>query len=210
MNVTKGTGRGLTPELIASSALRIIEEQGLSALSARKVAAALGCEAMSLYHHFANMNALLDAVVDTLLAGLGTDRGSAQSTPSVLMEQAMAYLTIAEQNPHAFQLVATRRWRTPNALAAARSMVSAFVSLGYSADHSLRQTRILAAYLNGAGMALAAWRKSDGQIGDEVATALRDVTASHFEAHTVRTDLLLGLELLVAELMSNQEPAAPA
>lgn len=210
MNMTRATGRGLTPQLIANAALRIIEEQGLPGLSARKVAAALGCEAMSLYHHFANMDALLDAVVDLLLADLGTDLGDAQSSPQKLIDQAMAYLTVAEQSPHAFQLVATRRWHTPNALAAARSMVSAFVSLGFSPDHALRQARILAAYLNGAGMALAAWRKSNGQISDDVAAALDDVNASNLLAHTVRADLLLGLNLLVAELTSRQEQHASA
>jgi AcrR family transcriptional regulator len=208
MNMKKGQGRGLTRDIIISCALTIVEKHGLQAFSARKLASALGCEAMSLYYHFPNMDALLDAIVDTLLVGQHIGQNQGQSSAKDLMQAAIAYLSIAEQNPHAFQLVATRRWQTPNALAAVYSMVSAFASLGFSADQAIGKSRILAAYLNGAGTALAAWRKSDGKVSDEVRAALPCVPPDSLQADTVRTDLLFGLDMIISALTKKE--GAPA
>ncbi|MFJ1766716.1 TetR/AcrR family transcriptional regulator C-terminal domain-containing protein [Amycolatopsis sp. NPDC088138] len=47
---------------VLDAALRLADEQGLAALSMRKVAAAVGVEAMSLYNHVANKGDLLDGL----------------------------------------------------------------------------------------------------------------------------------------------------
>src|SRR5436853_2922143 len=58
----------LSRERILAAALEVVDEQGIDALSMRKLAQALGYEAMSLYNHVANkddlLNGLLDAVLD--------------------------------------------------------------------------------------------------------------------------------------------------
>lgn len=198
---------GLSPDMIVRSALSIIEDQGLAALSARRLAATLNCEAMSLYHHFPNMEAVLDGVVDVLLAGQRITGTDPQSAEAALIEAAIGYLGIADRTPHAFQLVATRRWHTPNALRAVQSMVGAFATLGFPADQSLGKSRILASYLNGAGLALAAWRKSDGQPLGDVSVALQDVGTESLRAHSVRTDLENGVALIVRTLTSDSPGA---
>jgi AcrR family transcriptional regulator len=52
----------LTREKIFDAALRLADEQGMAALSMRKVAASVGVEAMSLYNHVANKGDLLDGL----------------------------------------------------------------------------------------------------------------------------------------------------
>jgi TetR/AcrR family tetracycline transcriptional repressor len=52
----------LTREKVLDTALRLADEQGLAALSMRKVAAAAGVEAMSLYNHVENKGDLLDGL----------------------------------------------------------------------------------------------------------------------------------------------------
>ncbi len=47
-----------------AAAVELADEDGIEALSMRKLAQALGVEAMSLYHHVANKDELLDAMVD--------------------------------------------------------------------------------------------------------------------------------------------------
>lgn len=59
---------GLTIEQIVDAAMRLADERGLDGLSMRKLAEQLGVEAMSLYHHVANKEALLDAMVDAVFA----------------------------------------------------------------------------------------------------------------------------------------------
>jgi AcrR family transcriptional regulator len=60
----------LTVETIVGAAVRISEADGLAAVSMRRVAAELGVAAMSLYRHVPNKDALLELMVDRVLAEL--------------------------------------------------------------------------------------------------------------------------------------------
>jgi AcrR family transcriptional regulator len=52
---------------ILTTALRIVDDEGVDALSMRRLARELGVEAMSLYHHFENKDAILACVIDIAL-----------------------------------------------------------------------------------------------------------------------------------------------
>lgn len=54
----------LSAERVVDAAVRVADDGGLARVSMRNVAAELGVEAMSLYHHVANKDALLDALAD--------------------------------------------------------------------------------------------------------------------------------------------------
>ena len=56
----------LTQEQVLATAVRIADRDGLATLSMRVLARELGVEAMSLYHHVANKEALLDLMVDVV------------------------------------------------------------------------------------------------------------------------------------------------
>jgi AcrR family transcriptional regulator len=62
----KRSGERLSREKILAAAVKLADEVGLDALSMRKLATSLGVEAMSLYHHVANKDALLDGMVDSV------------------------------------------------------------------------------------------------------------------------------------------------
>jgi AcrR family transcriptional regulator len=53
-----------TQERIAEASLSILESEGPSAVSMRRVADTAGITAMAIYHHFQNKEALLDFVTD--------------------------------------------------------------------------------------------------------------------------------------------------
>lgn len=57
----------LSRSRVLHAALQIIDDAGLEALSMRKLGAALGVEAMSLYNHVASKDDLLSGVADLLL-----------------------------------------------------------------------------------------------------------------------------------------------
>ena len=59
---------GLTRGAVLAAAVELADRDGLAALSMRSLARHLGVEAMSLYHHVANKEALLDGMVDTVFA----------------------------------------------------------------------------------------------------------------------------------------------
>jgi AcrR family transcriptional regulator len=57
----------LTRERIIAGALDYVDQHGLEALSMRKLGAALGVEAMSLYNHVENKDDVLDGILDMVL-----------------------------------------------------------------------------------------------------------------------------------------------
>ncbi len=62
--------RPLHRDRVVAEAMALADEPGLTALSMRALAGRLGVEAMSLYHHVAGKEALLDAMVDAVFAEL--------------------------------------------------------------------------------------------------------------------------------------------
>lgn len=56
----------LTRERVLHAAVALADAGGIAALSMRKLAEALGVEAMSLYHHVANKEEILDGMVDVV------------------------------------------------------------------------------------------------------------------------------------------------
>ena len=62
----------LSRERIVTEAVALADAEGLDRLSMRALAGRLGVEAMSLYHHVPNKDALLDAMVDAVFAELHT------------------------------------------------------------------------------------------------------------------------------------------
>src|SRR6056297_3581786 len=58
----------LSTDRVLETALRIADRDGLEALSMRTLAAELGVKAMSLYNHVANKDAIIDGIVDRVVA----------------------------------------------------------------------------------------------------------------------------------------------
>src|SRR4051794_33120752 len=104
----------LTAERIRDEALRLIDEGGLETFSTRRLGAALGCEAMAIYWYYPSKEALLDAVVEQLIATLPV--AAAESWIDALRKLAQSYRGLAHRHPRAFPLLATRRFASPGAL----------------------------------------------------------------------------------------------
>ena len=62
------TRKPLSRDRILESALALADENGIEALSMRKLGQQLGFEAMSLYNHVASKDDLLDGMLDLVLA----------------------------------------------------------------------------------------------------------------------------------------------
>jgi AcrR family transcriptional regulator len=58
----------LTRDLVVEAALRLMDAEGLEAVSMRRVAREVGVEAMSLYHHVEDKEDLLDGVCERVMA----------------------------------------------------------------------------------------------------------------------------------------------
>jgi AcrR family transcriptional regulator len=70
MPTSKKRTAPLSKDELFSTALRIVDAEGLEALSMRRLAAEVGVEAASLYHHIPNKEALIDGMLVKMRAGM--------------------------------------------------------------------------------------------------------------------------------------------
>ena len=73
--MTETARKPLSRDLVLETAVTLADHEGLGALSMRRLGQELGVEAMSLYHHVANKEALLDGMVDAVLGELNAEVG---------------------------------------------------------------------------------------------------------------------------------------
>lgn len=108
----------LSPAL-RTQALLFIREQGIAALSLRKLADSIGVSAPAIYHHYRNKEDLLRA-----LALTGLERFNQEIYPLLLASPpnwqenyrrfAHAYLDFARQDPELYELMFGRTlWKSP-------------------------------------------------------------------------------------------------
>ncbi len=149
----------LSPAAIADAALALIDAEGLENLSMRRLGAALGVEAMALYHHFASKGELLDAVQERLLGELDLPPRGSVPPLARLRRMIASYRAIAVRHPPAFLLLAARRFNTERAFAVYEAILEAFADLGLDAAQSARWFRLFGAFAGGAGLADVASRE---------------------------------------------------
>jgi AcrR family transcriptional regulator len=105
----------LRREDVLATALRLIDEDGVEALSMRRIGRALGRDPMRLYRFAASKEELLDGVVELVLGELRVPTESG-NWEDVLRRTAHGYRDIALAHPHVVPLMVTRPLATPLAL----------------------------------------------------------------------------------------------
>lgn len=115
VSTSGGTRDVLTRELVLRTALEIVDEGGVEALSMRRLGQALGRDPMSLYRHAANKAALLDGVAELVLDQLTVDTTD-DDWAAELRAVAHAYRNLALTHPNVVPLLVTRPLATPLAL----------------------------------------------------------------------------------------------
>ncbi|WP_327045989.1 TetR/AcrR family transcriptional regulator [Microbispora sp. NBC_01189] len=137
--------RGLTERGIAERALALVDGEGVDAFSMRKLAAACGSSAMALYHHYSDKDAVLEAVVQLLLAEVEAP-GEAASWKDALRVIMRSVRRVGLAHPNAAPLIARFPPRTPDALAFVEAGFRACLRSGFTPEMTARSYRALAAY----------------------------------------------------------------
>ncbi|MFC8427004.1 TetR/AcrR family transcriptional regulator [Streptomyces sp. NPDC057253] len=106
----------LSRERVLSSALELVDREGLSALSMRRLGSELGVEAMALYRYAASKDELLDGLVEALYLQLeerlGGESGDVHWRAG-LHRVARATYDVCLAHPRAVPLLATRMLAVP-------------------------------------------------------------------------------------------------
>jgi AcrR family transcriptional regulator len=129
----------LTRERVCREALALVDEEGLDALTMRRLGTRLGVEAMSLYKHVRDKADLLDALHGAVLGHLADElpapgRADAEiDWRELLAGLARALRKTLLAHPNVVPLVATRPVRAPEALQPVSEATMALVRAGFSA-----------------------------------------------------------------------------
>src|SRR5919112_3249419 len=97
----------LSRRRILEAAVRFADREGLEALSMQKLGSELGVEAMSLYNHVPNKDALLDGMVEVLLGELEVPPED-DSWDERIREGYRSFRRLAHEHPNVFPLLVNR------------------------------------------------------------------------------------------------------
>jgi AcrR family transcriptional regulator len=138
-----GTRRApLNRERVLSAAVDLADREGIAAVSMRRVGQELGVEAMSLYNHVANKEALLDGMIDTVVAEIDPLIDDSDWR-KVYRARVLSARQMLLRHPWATEVLATRRQMSPLILEYFDSMAAVLRngglpdSLAHHAMHTL-------------------------------------------------------------------------
>ena len=152
----RGTRRRLTRHDVLVAALRLIDDQGVDALSMRRLGRALECDPMRLYRFAASKDELLDGIVELVLNELEVPTDPpAHTWPDVLRAVAHTYRDLALRHPHVVPLLVTRPLSTPlglrplGTLRPLEALLELLIRAGFDARGALHAYRLYLGFLQG-------------------------------------------------------------
>ncbi len=139
----------LTRELIEDAALALIEQDGLDAFSTRRLGERLGCQAMSIYHHFPSKAHILDALVDRVLASIQLPQR--RLLPKTRVRNiARQWRLAALAHPRLYPYLSMHRWNSETGASFLAEILACFHDAGLKPEVCARQFRVLCYFVLGA------------------------------------------------------------
>jgi len=146
----------LDRQRILEAALRLIDEHGLAELSMRRLGAELDVQAMSLYRHVPNKQAVVEGVRELIfeeLAGLQLTRPATDDWQGSLRAAAQAFRQTCRRHPHALPLFASDVDRAYAASAGFfEPVLQTMVRAGFSQDAAIDGLRTVVRYVLSSGL----------------------------------------------------------
>jgi AcrR family transcriptional regulator len=150
----------LTRERIIETAIDFVDENGLAALTMRRLGSVLGVEAMSLYRYVNGREDLLEGIVDRMVSELHLRHGDEQLRTSDGWQAYLQWLAhgvraLAREHPDVFPLIATRHPAAPWLRPPLRSMrvvedfLATLISRGFSDARAVMAYRSFSSFLLG-------------------------------------------------------------
>ncbi len=140
--------------VILQCALRIVDSDGIDALSMRRLSAEVGRDPTVIYRHVPNKAALLDGVAEMVLAQLRVDAAD-PDWAGQLRTVARDFRRLAIEHPNMVSLLVTRPLATPlglrppGMLRPLEDVLALLTSAGFSGVDALHIYRVLFGYLHG-------------------------------------------------------------
>jgi AcrR family transcriptional regulator len=139
----------LTRERVLDAAFALADESGLEALTMRRIGKALGVEGMALYNHVANKDAILDGIVERVLAEIPRPAVEGDWKDEMRM-RAVAARRLFLQHPWAIGLLEARHaGSSPTRLGYFDAVLGCLRAAGFTPTLSMRAFAILDSFIYG-------------------------------------------------------------
>jgi len=138
----------LTTQRVIDAASRVADHSGLAGVSMRSVGRELGVEAMSLYHHVAHKEALLDGLADWVFARIGTPSLD-HPWRAAMHARAHSAREVLAAHPWGLGLIESRRSPGPATLRHHDAVLGCLRSAGFSVAMAAHAFSVLDAYVFG-------------------------------------------------------------
>ncbi len=138
----------LTKDRVLRAAVDLADREGLGALTMRRLGAELGVEAMSLYKHVANKEAILDGIVE-LLVGQIEMPGAGADWKQAMRQRAVSARTVLAGHSWAIGLLETRGSMGPATMRYLDAILGNLRSSGFSVDDAVHAFWLLDSYVYG-------------------------------------------------------------
>jgi AcrR family transcriptional regulator len=138
----------LSRERVLGAAVALADRGGIGALSMRKLAQELGVEAMSLYHHMASKEAILDGIVDVVFGEIELPSGDV-GWREAMRRRAVSAREALRRHPWATALMESRATPGPANLRHHDAVLGILRNAGFSVELAAHAFAALDSYLYG-------------------------------------------------------------
>jgi AcrR family transcriptional regulator len=138
----------LTRRRILDAAVALADRDGVRSLSMRKLALELGVEAMSLYHHVANKDDLLDGMVDLVFGEIELPTGEAD-WKAAMRRRAVSARAALRRHPWAIGLMESRSTPGPATLRHHDAVLGILRTAGFPVELAAHAYAVLDSYIYG-------------------------------------------------------------
>jgi TetR/AcrR family transcriptional regulator, tetracycline repressor protein len=139
----------LDREQVLAAAVAFVDENGLHALSMRRLAVQLGVGTMTLYNHVPNKDALLNGIVQRILEEIETPGPDVKPWSERVRFILRSFRQVAHRHPTVVQLIPVNPPWTPPALRATEVGIAALKEAGFDDETAAHAYRLLASYVVG-------------------------------------------------------------
>lgn len=141
--------RPLSRDRVLAAAIRAADRGGVEAITMRRVAQELGVEAMSLYNHVPNKDAILDGVVDSVFAAIELPEASHADWRDAIRGRARSARAVLARHSWALGLMDSRRNPGQATLRHHDAVLGVLRGAGFSLPMAAHAVSLIDSYVGG-------------------------------------------------------------
>jgi AcrR family transcriptional regulator len=169
----------LSRERLLRAAIAVADRGGIGALTIRSLANELGVKPMSLYHHVANKEAILDGIIDIVFSEIDLPPADGDWRQA-MRHRALSARSVLRHHPWATPLMESRPDPGPATLRHHDAMLGTLRRAGFSIELAAHAYSLLDSYLYGFALEEAALPFDPDTVGELAAAILARFPAEEY------------------------------